>query len=45
MSELPVEWKIHRPMNAKPLQAALAEVEAYRESWQVISGKKSKQYE
>jgi hypothetical protein len=31
MSELPVEWKIHRPITAKPLQAALAKIEAYRE--------------
>jgi hypothetical protein len=31
MSELPLEWKINHLMNDKPLQAALAEIEAYRE--------------
>jgi hypothetical protein len=31
MSELPVGWKMNHPITAKPLQAALAEIEAYRE--------------
>jgi hypothetical protein len=44
MSELPVEWKINRPMNAKPLQANLAETEVYREEM-AISRKKKEQYE